>query len=113
VYAHAHMFLDPAIKRGILSSGSLYLSPPLPKEKGKAFVDAMVSRIGLTSFEDLCAVPVEVLLKDMSENNVTSLWLQEEAALEKWQNKEENLEALMIGDVEYEVCEFICCHAQN
>jgi hypothetical protein len=101
------MFFGIPIKRGILSSGSLYLSPPLPRERGQAFVEAMIGRLGLSAAEDLRSVSVEALLKDMTDNNVTSLWLQEEPALENWENAEENVQEIMIGDVEYEVREAI------
>jgi carboxylesterase type B len=63
VYAHAHMFSTQKIKRGILQSGSLHLSPPLPIEKGSAMIDAIARDLLKISGESLKDASVETMLR--------------------------------------------------
>lgn len=102
VYAHANMFTIQGLKRGILSSGSLYLSPPLPRETGRNYINNVAQKVRNKCGSSLENAPVEVLLNSLRELNVNTQWIQEEKSLENWRNRMERVNTLLIGDVEYE-----------
>jgi carboxylesterase type B len=45
---------------------------------------------------------VSILLQQLKENNVNTLWIQEESDLTDWKSGLNDVEELLIGDVEYE-----------
>lgn len=47
---------------------------------------------------------MDTLLQQLQDENINSLWLQEEDDLNGWQDRGNYIEELLIGDVEYEVC---------
>ncbi|POR33557.1 Carboxylic ester hydrolase [Tolypocladium paradoxum] len=103
VYAHAlvlHTRGCPA-KRAFLASGSLHLSPPQDTDAG----DKLISRLSdeLTSRgHTLQDGPAESLVQALVDCGIVSLWLQQEPGLQDWQDRTEQVEALMVSDVEYE-----------
>src|ERR1700709_1473969 len=78
VYSHAHMFSAQKIKRGILQSGSLHLSPPLPIEKGNVMIARDVLNISGKSMKD---ASVETMLRVLQNKGIQSLWIQAEERL--------------------------------
>lgn len=85
-----------------MASGTLYLSSPLPVEKGDGLVkglEAKVQELGQTSLRESS---VTVLVQALRECNVNTMWIQEEPELSDWETKTEQVEEVMIGDVEYE-----------
>lgn len=50
----------------------------------------------------LSEAPVSVLLQQLRDSNVNTLWLQEEPELRNWEQRINDAEELLIGDVEYE-----------
>ncbi|KAJ5638601.1 Carboxylesterase type B [Penicillium herquei] len=102
VYAHAHLITGPPVKRGILASGSLYLSSPLPVQRGDGLIKALEAKVQQISQASLRTAPVNVLLQALKECNVNTMWIQEEAELDDWEKKPEQVDELMIGDTEYE-----------
>lgn len=103
VYAHAHLSTAAPVRRGILQSGSLYLSPPLPVERGKPMIKALADKIQERDHVSLAEAPVEVLLRQLKENNINTMWIQEEPDLENWEQRVNDVPELLIGDVEFEV----------
>ncbi|KAJ5497498.1 Carboxylesterase type B [Penicillium fimorum] len=102
IYTHAHLITGPPVKRAVLASGTLYLSSPLPVEKGDGLIkvlEAKVRELGQTS---LRKSSVSVLVQALKECNINTMWIQEELELEGWETKPEQVEEVMIGDVEYE-----------
>lgn len=91
------------LKRGILSSGSLYLSPPQPRDKGQAYITAVAEKVKSRCGLSLKSAPVEALLRALLELKVSTQWIQEEESLSGWRDRMEMVDSLMIGDVEYEV----------
>lgn len=90
------------MKRAVLASGTLYLSSPLPVEKGDGLIkglEAKVRELGQTSLRESS---VTVLVQALRECNVNTMWIQEEPELSDWETKPEKVEEVMIGDVEYE-----------
>jgi hypothetical protein len=91
------------IKRAILMSGSLFLSPALPLERGKGMIDGLAKKTKESNDCELKDVPVETLLRHQKESGIVSVWLQAADGLESWGKKMEGVGELMIGDCEYEV----------
>lgn len=44
------------------------------------------------------------LVRALEECNINTMWLQEEPELQNWESRLEQVDGLMIGDTEYEVC---------
>jgi carboxylesterase type B len=104
VYAHAHLCTSSSVSRGILQSGSLQLSPPQPVERGRALISRLSANIEDKYHVSLREASVDTLLQQLQDENINSLWLQEEDDLNGWQDRGNYIEELLIGDVEYEVC---------
>lgn len=84
-------------------SGSLYLSPPQPAARGQAaFVDPMLKKLQAKGYDSLKDAPVEALLEAQAEVPIPSVFMQEDSDLEGWSQKTGDVEALLIGDCEYE-----------
>ena len=84
-------------------SGSLYLSPPQPTERNEAFLVPLEKLVHEDSGTSLEEAPAESLLRGLKTLNVNSMWLRETPELKDWKDRMEDVEALMVGDVEYEV----------
>ncbi|GAB1217502.1 hypothetical protein ATERTT37_006741 [Aspergillus terreus] len=102
IYVHAHLITGPSVKRAVLASGSLYLSSPLPLEKGDALIGALEAKVKELGQPSLRESSVPVLIQAMKDCNVNTMWIQEEEELDGWSTKPEQVEELMIGDTEYE-----------
>lgn len=104
VYAHAHVVENAPVKRAILMSGTLEMSPPRPLSNEAAIVapiEAKLARIG----SSLRTATAEQIIEALTEANVVSMWLQQspdEPELSEW-TRTGNASSLLIGDVEYEV----------
>lgn len=84
-------------------SGSLYLSPPQPAARGQgAFVDPMLKNLQAKGFNSLKEAPVDVFVKAQAEVHIPSVFMQEDTDLQGWAQKTGSIEALLIGDVEFE-----------
>ncbi|OCL05108.1 alpha/beta-hydrolase [Glonium stellatum] len=102
VYVHAHVVAGAPLNRAILSSGSLYLSPPLPLSRGQATVEALEHKLKEAGHGSLQDAPVYAILKSQADLALNSLWLQDEPILSDWQMKTGDARDLLVGDVEYE-----------
>lgn len=103
VYVHAHVVTGAPLTKAILSSGSLYLSPPLPLSRGQATVEALENKLKEAGHGSLQDAPVNEILKAQAALTLNSLWLQDDLELSDWENKTGNAQELLVGDVEYEV----------
>ncbi|KAH2239632.1 hypothetical protein KXW72_001468 [Aspergillus fumigatus] len=102
VYVHAHLITGPPVQRAVLASGSLYLSSPLPAERGSVLIKTLESKVQELGQESLRHSSVECLIRALQECNVNTMWIQEDSEFQDWENKPEQVEELMIGDTEYE-----------
>ncbi|KAL4936442.1 hypothetical protein BDV06DRAFT_233422 [Aspergillus oleicola] len=102
VYVHAHLITGPPVKRAVLASGSLYLSSPLPLERGNGLIKALESKVQDYGQTPLREASVESLLRALKESNVNTMWIQEEEELKDWETRMEQADEVMIGDTEYE-----------
>lgn len=92
------------MKRAVLASGTLYLSSPLPAERGNALIKTLETKVQELGQSSLRTASVPVLIQALKECNVNTMWIQEEPELEKWESRLEQVDELMIGDTEFEVC---------
>ncbi|KAJ5894813.1 hypothetical protein N7495_006504 [Penicillium taxi] len=102
IYVHAHTITGPPVKRAVLASGSLYLSSPLPVERGNGLIKTLEAKVQELGQPSLRASSVPVLVQALKECNVNTMWIQEEPQLENWETRSEQVDELMIGDTEYE-----------
>jgi hypothetical protein len=91
------------VKRAVLASGTLYLSSPLPVEKGDGLIKVLEAKVRELGQPSLRQSSVSVLVQALRECNVNTMWIQEEPELAGWETKPEQVDELMIGDTEYEV----------
>ncbi|KAJ5329656.1 Carboxylesterase type B [Penicillium brevicompactum] len=102
IYTHAHLITGPPVKRAVMASGTLYLSSPLPVEKGDGLIKVLESKVQELGQPSLRQSSVPVLIQALKECNVNTMWIQEEPDLEGWETRPEQVEEVMIGDAEYE-----------
>lgn len=103
VYVHAHLITGPPVKRAVLASGTLYLSSPLPVERGNGLIKTLEANVQELGQPSLRESSVSVLIQALKKCNVNTMWIQEDPELENWETRPEQVEELMIGDTEYEV----------
>lgn len=103
MYVHAHMAMGEPIRQTILQSGSLYLSPPIPKARAEDIVAKVENQLSRNGSSNLREAPAEEILKAQADLGMVSLFLQTEPDLDGWRKKLGHAERLLIGDCEYEV----------
>lgn len=64
-------------------------------------LEAKVQGLGQSSLREASA---STLVRALEECNVNAMWLQEEPELQNWESKQGQVEEVMIGDTEFEVC---------
>ncbi|KAK1454422.1 carboxylesterase [Colletotrichum cuscutae] len=99
VYCHAHIAAGLEVRRVILSSGSLYLSPPQPRTKASVLRQTLVNHLGTLGDFDLSTAPVEKLVKAIELAGIHSWFLQVDHTLVGWETAIGAAESVMIGDV--------------
>ncbi|PWY68409.1 catalytic protein [Aspergillus heteromorphus CBS 117.55] len=102
VYAHAHLVTGTPVKRAVLASGTLYLSHPLPLERGQGLIQALETKVQELGQPSLRQASVPALIRALEECKVNTMWIQEEEEFRDWETKPELVEEVMIGDTEYE-----------
>ncbi|KAJ5674413.1 Carboxylesterase type B [Penicillium maclennaniae] len=102
IYTHAHLITGPPVKRAIMASGTLYLSSPLPVERGDALIKTLEAKVKELGQPSLRESSVSVLIQALKDCKVNTMWMQEEPELAEWESRPEQVEEVMIGDVEYE-----------
>lgn len=84
-------------------SGSLHLSPPMPHQLGKGILQTCEARAQELEGKPLRECSQKMFKQILTENNLSRCWMQEEDVLADWENKQEQVEELMIGETEFEV----------
>ncbi|RAL15772.1 putative carboxylesterase [Aspergillus homomorphus CBS 101889] len=102
VYVHAHLLTGTPVKRAVLASGSLYLSNPLPLEKGHGLIASLEAKVRELGQPSLRQASVPALVRALEDCKVNSFWLQDNEEFQNWETKPELVEEVMIGDTEYE-----------
>ncbi|KAF1344972.1 Alpha/Beta hydrolase protein [Delphinella strobiligena] len=101
VYVHAHLLTGAPVRRGILQSGSLHLSPPQGEGRGLALCQGLEETLSKQGFT-LASAPVGKLLETLAEAKILSMWLQLTEELHGWETQTSPVDELLIGDCEYE-----------
>lgn len=98
------------MKRAVLASGSLYLSSPLPVERGDSLIQTLEAKVKGLGQSSLRSSTIEVLIQALKDCNINTMWIQEEPELADWETRPEQVEELLIGDTEYEVYRHLLCY---
>lgn len=93
------------VARAILASGSLYLSPPQPRLAAGDLLQKLSTCLQKSSKGSLKTATASDLVDALVECGINSMWLQDEPRLHGWEDRMENVDSLMTGDVEFEVGE--------
>ncbi|OAP56587.1 hypothetical protein AYL99_08699 [Fonsecaea erecta] len=93
---HALSILGVPIRRAILQSGTLYTSPPQPFSLGKSVIEQLEKRVRDKTGLSLRRAPISSLLTEVQ--TIQPRWNHAGPILRDWINKEERIEALLIGD---------------
>lgn len=101
VYVHAHIVMGAPVKRAVLQSGSLYLSPPQTEARGQRLCEQLETNLHKIGWS-LVDAPVHAILECLVQANAMSFWLQMVDELRGWRSESGHVEQLLIGDVEYE-----------
>lgn len=89
-----------------MMSGSLALSPPLPRDFGKGMLEQLQKRAQELEGKSIRDCSKAVLKQLLNEFNLSRIWLQDEEALRDWQSRPLQARELMLGDTEFEVCPY-------
>lgn len=103
VFVHGLIVSGAQVKRGMMMSGSLYMSPPQPEARAKSMlVDPVLEKLREKGYASLREAPVQALLEAQAEVPISSVFLQEDTCFTGWQEDTGRIEELMIGDCEFE-----------
>ncbi|RDW92367.1 carboxylic ester hydrolase-9 [Coleophoma crateriformis] len=102
IFTHAHICTGVPVRRGILQSGSLHASPPMPRDMGNAWIKRLSWKDHTDSALSIRTESIENLLQQLRDHNLNTTFLQEEPILQGWDERGIQVEGLLVGDVEYE-----------
>ncbi|KAF5680029.1 carboxylesterase [Fusarium heterosporum] len=103
VYCHAHLAIGSPVKQVILSSGSLFLSPPQPRQKISALRDVVAKKLqDIDPVLDLEIAPANRVIEAIKLAGLQSFFLEWEERLEGWQTRKGNSDRLLLSDVQKE-----------
>ncbi|KAM5383466.1 hypothetical protein ACJZ2D_002159 [Fusarium nematophilum] len=103
VYCHAHLVTNSPARQYILSSGSLYLSPPQPARNVSALRNAVSERLrDLDSSLNLDNASSAQIVEAIKLSGLQSWLLQREERFDGWQTTTRSSEALLLSDVQRE-----------
>jgi len=97
------MLTGAPVQSAILMSGSLFLSPPLPRALGDKLIERLEDAVRKDEGKSLRTAAASALIRAVEACGIKSMWLQDEPDFHGWQDRSEVVQSLMIGDVEYEV----------
>ncbi|KAH7133865.1 Alpha/Beta hydrolase protein [Dactylonectria macrodidyma] len=84
VYCHALLVMKAPAKQAILSSGSLYLSPPQPAERASLLRDSVKRQLEELGGFDLRSASAQLLVDALTRTGIQSWFLQTEPSLDRW-----------------------------
>ncbi|KAI5206106.1 carboxylesterase [Aureobasidium subglaciale] len=103
VFVHGLIVSGAPVKRGILMSGSLHMSPPQPEARAQSMlIDPVLAKLKAKGYTSLEQAPVQALLEAQAEIPIPSVFLQQDTDFADWQDSTGEIEELMIGDCEFE-----------
>lgn len=75
----------------------------MPHQLGKGVLETCEARAQELEGKSLRECSQAAFKQILTENNLSRCWMQEEDILAGWENKQEQVEELMIGETEFEV----------
>ncbi|CVK96624.1 related to carboxylesterase [Fusarium mangiferae] len=103
VYCHAHLTRNAPVQQYILSSGTLYLSPPQSPKSVQTLRDAVLKQVkAINPLLDLDTASVDEITKAVRHSGLQSFCLEWEEQFEDWQNSSLESKRIMLGDVNKE-----------
>lgn len=104
MYCHAHLVTGAPARQVILSSGSLFLSPPHPRQKISALQGIVLKQLqSIDKNLNLKNAPTSKVVEAVKLCNLQSFFLEWEDRFDGWQTKIGNAERLLLSDVQREV----------
>lgn len=73
VFCHAHVVVLAPVRQAILSSGALYISPPLSVQSGTVFIRITASELERLGYTDMATAPPDMLLKVQAYLSIQSI----------------------------------------
>ncbi|KKO96926.1 hypothetical protein THAR02_10968 [Trichoderma harzianum] len=103
IYSHGHLVTDAPVRQVILASGSLFISPPQPRQAVSAVRDAVLKRLrGINPALDLESASGDHIVEAIKQCGLQHFFLEIEDQLKEWQTKTGNAEKLLLTDVQKE-----------
>ncbi|KAH7118597.1 Alpha/Beta hydrolase protein [Dactylonectria estremocensis] len=102
VYCHALLVMKAPAKQAILSSGSLYLSPPQPAERASLLRDNVKRQLKELGGFNLGSASAQLLVDAVTRTGIQSWFLQTEPSLNRWWEDTGISEAVLLSHVQNE-----------
>ncbi|KAG5758673.1 hypothetical protein H9Q72_013190 [Fusarium xylarioides] len=100
IYCHAHLVANARVRQVILFSGSLFLSPPQPRQLVASFRDNISTNLKeLDQTLDLETASASQVVEAVSRSGLQSFFLEWEDSFNAWQTKTGCAERLLLSDV--------------
>ncbi|KAF9871486.1 FAD binding domain-containing protein [Colletotrichum karsti] len=106
VYCHAHLVTGAPARQVILSSGSLQLSPPQPRDRAAFMRSTLNNCLETLGDFDISTAPAEIMVQALEMSGIQSWFLQMEPSLEGWQEVPGGAERVLVSDVQNEAVLF-------
>ena len=104
IYCHAHLVANARVRQVILSSGSLFLSPPQPWHLVASFRDKVSTNLkDMDQTLDLETASVSEVVEAVRRSGLQSFFLEWEDPFNAWHTKTGCAERLLLSDVTKEV----------
>ncbi|KAF4456363.1 hypothetical protein F53441_1522 [Fusarium austroafricanum] len=103
IYCHAHLVTNAPAKQVILSSGSLFLSPPQPRQAVSAIRDVILNKLkDIDSSLDLDNALESQVVDAIKRSGLQSFFLEWEERFDGWETSTGKAEKLFLSDVQKE-----------
>ena len=100
---HALVVAGAQVKRAIIMSGSLHMSPPQPETRARiAIIQPVLEVLKTRGYHELKTAPASEVIEAMVDVSIKSVFLQADGELADWSVKTGNIQELIIGDVQKE-----------
>ncbi|KAK6072221.1 cytochrome p450 [Seiridium cupressi] len=103
VYCHALMVMDAPAQQLIMSSGTLFLSPPQPTERASGMISAVRNQLHKMGSYELRTAPSDIIVEAVKQTKLVSWFLRADTPLDGWQDKLGNAaQRLLLSDCQNE-----------
>ncbi|CVL07000.1 hypothetical protein FPRO04_12101 [Fusarium proliferatum] len=100
IYCHAHLVANARVRQVILSSGSLFLSPPQSRHLVESFRDTVSTNLkDIDQTDDLETASASDVVEAVRRSGLQSFFLEWEESFNAWQTKTGCTERVLLSDV--------------